>query len=346
MGSYQGSDWFKSGAHVRVSPAESKQQLVHQASQQLAEYSKKLQVAYDGGLALFKNNFSGTDAQIEQAQQTLSAIVAVSKNLQDLHQRLASSLMVSKSDTALNYAVDGVEQHTAEVLTLLKKKEERLQIEVNKCAELRTENLMLTKQLQGLTSSRQHSNTLSDGVLGGSIPAGRKASQLSSMDRAASHSPSSTAPVVLTGVLSLANAGSWLHLLRSKLSSNTDRRWSDYADGRDGTASETYVSPQQQEDQTFDYPLPIRRSRSDALHDRHLTAPVCRRGSEMGRATSADLGRSMEGCDEAMSAVRARDRRRRTHVLMEDVGDADQGAPVHFLTPELAARSALFGGVR
>lgn len=92
--------------------------------------------------------------QIEQAQQTLSAIVAVSKNLQDLHQRLASSLMVSKSDTALNYAVDGVEQHTAEVLTLLKKKEERLQIEVNKCAELRTENLMLTKQLQVSTAQQ------------------------------------------------------------------------------------------------------------------------------------------------------------------------------------------------
>lgn len=86
--------------------------------------------------------------QIEQAQQTLSAIVAVSKNLHDLHQRLASSLMVSKSDSAMNYVVDGVEQHTAEVLTLLKRKEERLQIEVNKCAELRTENLMLTKQLQ------------------------------------------------------------------------------------------------------------------------------------------------------------------------------------------------------
>ena len=64
MGSYQGSDWFKSGAHVRVSPPDTKQQLVHQASQQLAEYSKRLQVAYDGGLALFKNNFSGTDAQV------------------------------------------------------------------------------------------------------------------------------------------------------------------------------------------------------------------------------------------------------------------------------------------
>lgn len=64
MASYQGSDWFKSGAHVRVNPAENKQQLVHQASQQLADYSRKLQIAYDGGLALFKNNFSGTDAQV------------------------------------------------------------------------------------------------------------------------------------------------------------------------------------------------------------------------------------------------------------------------------------------
>lgn len=48
----------------------------------------------------------------------------------------------------MDYVVDGVEQHTAEVLTLLKRKEERLQTEVNKCAELRTENLLLTKQLQ------------------------------------------------------------------------------------------------------------------------------------------------------------------------------------------------------
>ena len=64
MASYQVSDWFKSGAHVRVNPAENKQQLVHQASQQLADYSRKLQIAYDGGLALFKNDFSGTDAQV------------------------------------------------------------------------------------------------------------------------------------------------------------------------------------------------------------------------------------------------------------------------------------------
>ena len=64
MGSYHGSDWFKTGAHVRVNPVESKQQLVHQASQQLADYSRKLQIAYDVGLALFKNNFSGTDAQV------------------------------------------------------------------------------------------------------------------------------------------------------------------------------------------------------------------------------------------------------------------------------------------
>ena len=53
---------------------------------------------------------------------------------------------------------------------------------------------------------------------------------------------------------------------------------------------------------------------------------------------------SMEEVDEAVSAVRARDRRRRTNVLMEDIGDADQGSMVHFLTPELAARSALFRG--
>ena len=92
--------------------------------------------------------------QIQEAQQTLSAILAVSKSLQDLHQRLASSLLVSTSDSALEYVVDSTEQQTAEVLTLLKRKEERLQIEVNKCAELRAENMMLTKQLQVSTAQQ------------------------------------------------------------------------------------------------------------------------------------------------------------------------------------------------
>ena len=62
--------------------------------------------------------------------------------------------MVSTSNSALNYVVDSTEQHTAEVLTLLKGKEERLQIEVNKCAELRAENMMLTKQLQVSTAQQ------------------------------------------------------------------------------------------------------------------------------------------------------------------------------------------------
>lgn len=44
--------------------------------------------------------------------------------------------------------------------------------------------------------------------------------------------------------------------------------------------------------------------------------------------------------------MRERDRRRRTNVLMDDAAGADQGSTVHFLTPELAARSALFGGRR
>ena len=92
--------------------------------------------------------------QIQEAQQTLSAILAVSNNLQDLHRRLATSLMVSTSDSALDDVVEGVEQHAEEVLTLLKSKEERLQIEVNKCAELRAENIMLTKQLQVSTAQR------------------------------------------------------------------------------------------------------------------------------------------------------------------------------------------------
>ena len=63
MTAYQGSDWFKSGVHLNLTAAESKKQLAHQASQQIAEASRRLQVAYDEGLALFKNNFSGTQTQ-------------------------------------------------------------------------------------------------------------------------------------------------------------------------------------------------------------------------------------------------------------------------------------------
>lgn len=48
--------------------------------------------------------------------------------------------------------------------------------------------------------------------------------------------------------------------------------------------------------------------------------------------------------DDSHTAVRERDRRRRTNVVMEDVADADHTSTAHFLTPELAARSALFRG--
>ena len=58
----------------------------------------------------------------------------------------------------------------------------------------------------------------------------------------------------------------------------------------------------------------------------------------VGPRESADL------YNDAMSAIQARDQRRRTHVMLEDVSDADQPSTVHFLTPELAARSALFRG--
>jgi hypothetical protein len=178
MSTYQGSDWFKSGSHVKVTAAESKIQLVHQAAQQIAESSRKLQVAYDEGLALFSNNFSGTDAQARQrwpfsailscpssihtgdcadvpcvfqqileAQQTLAAILAVSQTLQDLHKRLASSMMASTSDSATDYAAETTEQ-TPGVLALLKSKELQLQVQVDKCAQLRAENVLLYKKLQ------------------------------------------------------------------------------------------------------------------------------------------------------------------------------------------------------
>ena len=58
----------------------------------------------------------------------------------------------------------------------------------------------------------------------------------------------------------------------------------------------------------------------------------------------AGLSATPDLLDDSFRVVRERDRRRRTNVVMEDVPDADQGSTVHFLTPELAARSALFGG--
>ena len=85
--------------------------------------------------------------QIHEAQQTLTAILSVSLNLQDLHKRLASSMMASVSDSAVDYVADGA-AHSSQVLSLLKDKEQQLQHEVNKCAELRAENVLLQKKLQ------------------------------------------------------------------------------------------------------------------------------------------------------------------------------------------------------
>ena len=161
--------------------------------------------------------------------------------------------------------------------------------------------------MQGLTrsNSRQHSSALSDDVFDGSIPAGRKATQASDIERAASHLPGSNTPLVLNGVLSLANAGTWLQMLRSKLSNSSERRRSDFADApdlgmgtRDGTVSEMCMFPQPQEEDAY-HPLPIRRSRSDGLHDRQLTSVICRRGTELTRAFSAGVFREICSGDRA-----------------------------------------------
>lgn len=85
--------------------------------------------------------------QIQEAQQTLSAILTVSQNLQDLHKRLASSMMASTSDSAVDYVAED-SRHLPQVLALLKSKEQQLQLEVNKCAELQAEKVILQKKLQ------------------------------------------------------------------------------------------------------------------------------------------------------------------------------------------------------
>lgn len=352
MASFQGSDWFKSGSHVKVTEAESKRQLVHQASQQIAESSRRLQVAYDDGLALFSSNFRGTDVQIQEAQETLSAILAVSQSLQELHKRLASSIMTSTSDSALVFVSEDA-VHIPEVLAQLKSKERQLQIQVDKCTELRAENVLLQKKLQALTApnscrtSQQSSNRWGSGDQLSSIPAGPIVSQWSASDMDRPNSPRPNSPLVFNGVLSLAHAGTWLQMLRSKLSPGaSDRRRSDFADvldTRDGTASEDIEC--EDEPNSFSYPLPLRRSRSEGACDRLRRSTVYRRGSELSRTSSA--GCPPEKCGlhaDSLTADKERDRRRRTHVVMEDAADADQTSTVHFLTPELAARSALFRG--
>ncbi len=108
------------------------------------------------------------------------------------------------------------------------------------------------------------------------------------MDRLPS-SPSHNSPFVLNGVLSLANAGTWLQMLRSKLSpqlSHTRRtQTADVQDTRDGAASDC-IAFGQDEPEEFTYSVPMRRSRSDAMYDRQLNSTVCRRGADLPRTSS------------------------------------------------------------
>ncbi|KAA6417017.1 MAG: hypothetical protein FRX49_13018 [Trebouxia sp. A1-2] len=254
--------------------------------------------------------------------------------------------MSSTSDSAIDYAAEEMEQ-TPGVLALLKSKELQLQVQVDKCAQLRAENVLLNKKLQALSNptSRQNSNRLGSGELPGSIPAGPMGSawSASDMDRLPS-SPKLNSPVVLNGVLSLANAGTWLQMLRSKLSLQVSQarrpQTAGVQDTRDGAASDCMAFGQD-EPEEFTYSVPMRRSRSDALYDRQLNSTVFRRAAELPRTSS--VGQSTTFEDDALRVIRERDRRRRTNVLMDDAAGADQGSTVHFLTPELAARSALFG---
>ena len=175
MSGYQGSDWFKSGVHLRSAGRDDTQQLIRQADQQISDCSRQLQAAYDGALTVF-SNFTGTDVQVDcsaigstgrgigrgmmrpggspvlwlqvaRAQESLAAIKAVRQSLQDLHKRLAPSLSHTNSETALSY-VAPTEQQDTDPLAALKAKEEQLQLEVNRCRRLTAENALLNKQLQ------------------------------------------------------------------------------------------------------------------------------------------------------------------------------------------------------
>ena len=142
-------------------------------------------------------------------------------------------------------------------------------------------------QALSVPTTRQNSNglNLSD-LQEGSIPAGPPMSSMSSsaLERVPSHSSSPTSPFVLNGVLSLANAGTWLQMLRQKLiNANAERGRPDLVDpdATDETASECAAVVACDD---FPMPAPMRRSRSDGLFDRQSS---CRRGSEMLRPSRA-----------------------------------------------------------
>lgn len=105
------------------------------------------------------------------------------------------------------------------------------------------------------------------------------------MDRLPS-SPNHNSPFVLNGVLSLANAGTWLQMLRSKLTPQVSHRrrtqTADVPDTRDGAASDTG----QDDPEEFTHYVPMRRSRSDALYDRQLNSAGARRGADLPRTNS------------------------------------------------------------
>ena len=108
------------------------------------------------------------------------------------------------------------------------------------------------------------------------------------MDRLPS-APNHNSPFVLNGVLSLAHAGTWLQMLRSKLSPQVSHarrtQTADVQDTRDGAASDC-MGFGQDEPEEFTYSVSMRRSRSDALYDRQLKSGVSRRGGELPRTSS------------------------------------------------------------
>lgn len=119
-------------------------------------------------------------------------------------------------------------------------------------------------------------------------------------------SPNHNSPLILNGVLSLANAGTWLQMLRSKLSPQTSHRrrtqTADVQDIKDGAASDC-MAFDQDEAEDFTYSLPIRRSRSDALYDRQINSTVSRRGAELPRTSS--VGKYIKNfvCSEGTDAA-------------------------------------------
>lgn len=151
--------------------------------------------------------------------------------------------------------------------------------------------------LQGLRASSDPESGFVTGRVSsaGSIPAGQHTSASRTTSQDLTSGDVTKSALTFDAVKSLASAGSWLQVLRAKLaggggSEGRDQLYSSV----DETASLPGM-PALQEEHT--YQEPIRRSRSDTLHDRGEFVANLRRGGDLGtRPSTAGASRCSIHC--------------------------------------------------